>query len=182
MGRYSIRALPYLNAIADAAFSSPDIRNWLIAGTKHARNYRDAKCLDAEQKMLGKRKKQRFCFNYWCYWCGRDANCGLMPEKPRPSETDMMIFLESEAKRRLAIHIEFKRFKERFGKNQAQNYPLRAGCWATNGFKPASVMKHVDWLTVIFHGGLKDPSLLDFFDRKVSHDEARMRIEGYPSD
>ena len=47
MAKYSERAQPYLDAIADAVFSQEKIRNWLLVGTRHESAYANAKCLNA---------------------------------------------------------------------------------------------------------------------------------------
>ncbi len=182
MASYSEKAQPYLDAIAEAVFSQEKVRNWLLAGTRHETAYTNAKCLDAEQKVCRGKTKQPFYCNYWCSWCERDMNCGIIRIVGfRRVETDLMAFLESDEGRRLAIHIEFKRDGETLKCGQAEAYPLRAECWATNRYKPRSVLIHQDWLTVIFCGDdAKDSSELAPFERRISHSEARSMIERYP--
>ena len=182
MAKYSGKAQPYLDAIADAVFSQEKVRNWLLAGTRHEFAYANARCLDDEQKACRGNIKAQFYSNYWCHTCKEETNCGVkrIVDHPRV-ETDMMAFLESDKGRRLAIHIEFKRDGERFSSGQATAYPLRAECWAKNGYGPRSVMAHQDWLTVIFCGdNMKGSSEVAPFDRRISHSEARSMIVHYP--
>ena len=184
MAKYSERAQPYLDAIADAVFSQEKVRNWLLAGTRHEIAYANARCLDDEQKACRGKIKAPFYCNYWCYRCENGPNCGIFRQVGHPRvETDMMVFLESDEGRRLAIHIEFKHDDptEPLSCGQAEAYPLRAECWATNGYGPSSVMAHQDWLTIIFCGDdTKDSSEVAPFDRRISHSEARSMIERYP--
>ena len=181
MASYSKKARPYLDAIAAAVFSREDVRNWLLAGTRHETAYANATCLDAEQKACRGKTRQPFYCNYWCFWCERAGNCGIRFDGSRPLETDMMAFLESDQGRRLAIHIEFKHDGEALRIGQAEAYPLRAECWATSRYKPRSIMAHDDWLTVIFCGDdAKDSLEVAPFERRISHSEARSMIECYP--
>ena len=140
------------------------------------------KCLNDEQKALHGKIKAPFYCNYWCYRCENGPNCEILRRVGfNRVETDMMVFLESDRGRRLAIHIEFKHDIEDLSCGQAGAYPLRAACWATSNYQPTSVMVHQDWLTVIFCGDdAKDSSEVTPFDRRISHSEARSMIENYP--
>ena len=181
MTSYSERAQPYLDAIAQAIFSQERVRNWILIGTRHEAAYANAKCLYGEQEACRRKIKQPFYCNYWCSWCESDTNCGIRFDGSRPIETDMMTFPESDKGRRLAMHIEFKRDGEILGFDQAEAYPFRAECWATNRYRPRSVMAHQDWLTAIFCGDdAKDSLAAAPFDRRIGHSEARSIIESYP--
>lgn len=91
-----------------------------------------------------------------------------------------MAFLEAANGRRLGIHIEVKMEGESLLFGQAESYPLRAACWTDPARKPTKVPRHDDWLTVIFcPSTLLDPRL-KFFDKVITHPEARKVIPAYP--
>lgn len=175
---YSDKAQPYLDAIAAAVFASQSVRDWLVADTPLAREYRGASSLHHEQKSLRPGTKQPFYCNYWC---GKDSRCTCRIDGSRSLETDAMFFMEAGSRRRLAVHVEFKHAGEPLRPGQAEGYPLRASCWADRSKRPRSVLPHDDWLTVIFCGDMEtDGEAVASFDRRIGHGEARRTIPGYP--
>ncbi|MXW93089.1 MAG: hypothetical protein F4114_12210 [Rhodospirillaceae bacterium] len=176
--RYSDKAQPYLDAIANAVFSEQSARDWLVARTHHTPAYNGARSLHREQHALRPKTKQPFYCNYWC---GKDARCTCRIAGSKSLETDAMFFLEAGSGRRLAAHVEFKHPGEPLRLGQAEGYPLRAACWADRDRCPGTVLPHDDWLTVIFCGDTEiDDRSVDPFDRRIGHSEARATIPGYP--
>ncbi len=176
--KYSRRAQPFLDAIAEAVFSGQAVRDWLVAETRHAQVYIGARSLHREQARLRPNTKQPFYCNYWC---GKDSRCTCRVAGSRSLETDAMFFLEAESGRRLGVHVEFKHVSEPLLPGQAEGYPLRADCWARRDKRPGTVVPHDDWLTVIFCGDAETGELaVAPFDRRIGHGEARKMIPGYP--
>ena len=130
MPAYSGKAQPYLDAIADAVFASPDVRNWLIKGIPAEADYAGAQALVDEQRAV-RWHKQRTKQPFWAnYWCGRDSRCTCRIEGSKGLESDAIFFLQNSSNRVLAVHIEFKHPNEAFGYGQPEAYPLRAACFA----------------------------------------------------
>ena len=178
MSSYSSRAQPFLDAIANAAFAGPEIRNWLLAGTKAASRWPAPVSLHEHQHALRPNTRQPFYSNYWC---GKDSRCTCRPEGSRALETDMMLFFENEDGDRLAVHVEFKAPGEKLSFGQAEAYRMRAECWARGQYRPRSVMPHQHLVTVIFCATAEHPAAeLAFFDRVIAHADARDIIPGYP--
>jgi hypothetical protein len=175
---YSARAKPCLDAIALAAFTEERVRNWILTGTKHEATYHDVASLHELQRKRRPKTKQPFYVNYWC---GRDKRCICRIEESTSLETDLMLFLKSNAGRTLGVHVEFKHPRERLSHGQAEGYPLQAACWCRGDYRPGTVIPHDDWLNVMFcaDGELDGPALVSF-DRRIGHDEAREMIAGYP--
>ncbi|MBR0684656.1 hypothetical protein JQ594_01905 [Bradyrhizobium manausense] len=182
MPAYSLKAQPYLNAIADGIFSSEKIRNWLISGTPAEAEYFGADVLNDEQRRVRCQKKptkQPFWANYWC---GKDARCTCRIEGSRGLESDAIFFLRNRSTRRvLAIHVEFKHSGEAFGFGQPEAYPLRADCFSKRHSARATINPHHDWTTTIFCGSdaLSDDRISNF-QRVITHDQASIFIPGYP--
>ena len=178
MAGYSDRAQPYLDALARAAFDAASVRDWLLSGTQHAGTYAGARSLHNEQFALRPNTKQPFYCNYWC---GRDTRCTCRPEGSRGLESDLMLFLENAAGRRLGLHLEFKAPGERLSFGQAQAYRMRAACWSSGAYRPRSVMPHQDRACVIVCRRLEhDARELTHFDRVIDHTDAAAFIPGWP--
>ncbi|WP_435539990.1 hypothetical protein [Azospirillum sp. ST 5-10] len=181
MPAYSGKAQPFLDAIAASMFSSSDVRNWILAGTAAAATYDGASILDDEQKTVRWRRgrtKQPFWANYFC---GKDSQCTCRIHESKSLESDAIFFLRSNVGRILAIHVEFKHYREPFRNGQPEGYPLRAACFAKTYAQRPFLNPHDDWMTVLFCGNdaLADPRI-SHFQRVITHDEARRRIRDYP--
>lgn len=183
MAGYSSKAQPYLDAIANSIFTSSEIRDWLLAGTKHEVDYAGASVLLEEQRSVRWRNgptKQPFWANYWC---GKDSNCACRVEGSKSLESDAIFFLrQSGGARTLAVHIEFKHPGEPFQIGQPEGYPLRARCFSETHTDRPAINAHEDWLTVVFCG--EDTIALPevkFFDRIIGHSESAARIPGWPT-
>ncbi len=181
MSNYSEKAQPYLDAIASGVFTSQSVRDWLIEGTHAEAAYRGAGVLSEEQKAVRWRTRPTKQ-SYWAnYFCGRDSRCTCRIEGSKGLETDALFFLRNGAGRILAVHVEFKHSKENFSFGQAQSYPMRAACFVKTCDQRPTVNHHDDWTTVLFCGAEKlgDPEL-SCFEHVITHDEAVMRLPGYP--
>jgi hypothetical protein len=182
MPGYSEKAQPYLDAIADAVFSSQEVRDWLIAGTPSEALFSGATVLYDEQRDVRwyrRPTRQPFWANYWC---GRDGLCECRPSGSRGLESDAIFFLRNSSTRVLAVHIEFKHPKEKFGVGQPEAYPLRAACFARTHESRRTVCAHDDWATVIFCG--EDTNLdlrISNFQRVIHHSDAEAMIPNYPT-
>ena len=178
MAGYSNRAQPYLDAIARAAFAEARVRDWLLAGTRHAAGYAGAASPHTAQNALRPNTKQPFYSNYWC---GRDSRCTCRPAGSKGLETDMMLFLEAGSGRRLGLHPEFKAVGEKASFGQAEAYRMRVACWSGGSYRPGSVMPHQDWACVIVCRRVEHPGAeLAHFDRVIDHAEAAAMIPGWP--
>lgn len=181
MSSYSAKAQPYLDAIAQGVFTSQRVRDWLITGTPVAEDYLGSGVLIDEQRAVRWRKiptKQPFWSNYYC---GRDRNCICRIEGSKGLESDAIFFFRNSSDRILAVHVEFKHPKEKFGFGQPEAYPLRAACFAKTYHERPSLNEHHEWTTVIFCGpeSISDQRL-SHFDRIITHGEAQRMISGYP--
>jgi hypothetical protein len=182
MPAYSGKAQPFLNAIADAVFTSGTVRDWLIRGTPVEAAYLGSGVLVEEQRNVRwriKPTKQPFWSNYWC---GRDSNCTCRIEGSKGLESDAIFFFRNQLGRTLAVHMEFKHPRETFGFGQPESYPLRAACFAKTYSQRSTVNPHDDWATVLFCGEecISDPKL-SHFQRVISHGEATRMIPRYPA-
>jgi hypothetical protein len=181
MPAYSGKAQPYLNAIADSAFTSQGVRDWLIKGTPVEADYVGSAVLIDEQQAT-RWRRQRTKQPFWAnYWCGRDSRCTCRIEGSKGLESDAIFFFRNGSSRVLAVHVEFKHPREPFGFGQPESYPLRAACFVTTHHQRLTLNAHHDWTTVIFCGSetLSDPRLSNF-QRVVTHDEAAGIIPNYP--
>lgn len=178
MSAYSMRAQPYLDALAAAVFSSDAARDWLVAGTCWDAAYRGAQSLHAEQAARRKPMRQPFYCNYWC---GLDSRCACRIEGAKGLETDMMVFLQAPTGRRLGISIEMKAPGDRLRPGQAACYRLRAACWCQGTTGYSAIVPHDDWMTAII---CPDADLggtdIAHFDRAIGHGEAVQRVAGWP--
>jgi hypothetical protein len=170
MPAYSGKAQPFLDAIAASVFASQATRNWLIAGTPAEGSYKDCSVLVDEQRLKRGLTKQPFWANYWC---GRDSKCTCRIEGSKGLESDAIFFFKNSEDRILALHVEFKHPKEKFGFGQPEAYPLRAACFAQTYGQRSSLNPHHEWATVIFCGAetLSDPRI-SCFQRIITHAEA----------
>jgi hypothetical protein len=181
MAAYSEKAQPYLNAIAEAVFTSQAVRDWLIKGTSVETIYSGSEVLFEEQRAARwrtKQTKQPFWANYWC---GRDSRCTCRITDSKGLESDAIFFFRNRSNRVLAVHVEFKHKNEAFGFGQPEAYPLRAACFAKTHHERRTLNPHQDWTTVIFcdQQSLAD-SRLSYFQRVITHDEAGRMLGAYP--
>jgi hypothetical protein len=115
----------------------------------------------------------------WNHEAGLSGSLFQRPAKR--AESDAIFFLENQANRVLAIHIEFKRVNELFAPGQAEAYPMRAACFAKTHESRPTLNAHHDWATVLFCGPekLADPRLASF-QRVITHGQAAAMLAGYP--
>ncbi len=180
MARYSVKAQPYLDAIAQGFFRSSEIRDWMIAGTAVSEQYSGAFPLHEEQRKVRKSTIQPFWANYWC---GKDKNCTCRIEGSKSLESDAIFFLRNVSiNRTLAIHVEFKRSGEKFKFGQPEGYPLRAKCFSETHSARRTLNAHDDWTTVLFCGeeALSDKRIA-CFQRVITHADAAAHLESWPS-
>ncbi len=125
-------------------------RRWLIAGIPAASNHECAEISIDEQGAL------RWCSKptvqpFWANdHCGRDSRCQCRIPGSKARESGAIFFLRNRHARVLAIHIEFKHPREKFGFGQPEAYPLRAECWSRTHADRKTVNPHQDWATVLF--------------------------------
>src|SRR4051812_1441020 len=188
MSDYSAKAQPYLDAIADSVFTSQEVRDWLIRGTRAEANYLGSDVLIEEQEAVrwARRRTKQPC---WAnYFCGLDSRCTCRIEGRKSLESDAIFFFSSRRpsapSRILAVHVEFKHVGEPFQLGQCEGYPLRAACFVKTQHQRPILNKHHDWMTVIFCGAdsVLDQRVLSNFQRRITHDEAAGMIRGYPTD
>lgn len=183
MIRYSEKAQPFLDAIANAVFNSSAVRDWIIAGTKHEAIYTGSGILTDEQKNIRWRKKPT-TQPYWAnYFCGKDSRCRCRIKGSKSLESDAIFFFrETTAGRVLAVHVEFKHEGELFSYGQPEGYPLRAKCFAETYSARPTLNAHDDWMTVVFCGEklILEPKI-QYFDRAISHAEAAKIISMWPN-
>ena len=92
-----------------------------------------------------------------------------------------MFFLRNAQRKTLAIHIEMKRDYERLSIGQAEAYRPRAACYRDERRMRKGLLAHDHFVTVLFCGGGTEMRLVEqYFDRVISHDEARNVFPGYP--
>jgi hypothetical protein len=178
MPDYSELELNYARPLADGLINSGFFRKWFLAGTRYAYDYSLAGPIGKSQSRLRSPKmKNPYWFNYWC---GKDSDC--CPCRIGAAiETDILLILERDNSRRLALHIEIKRPGEGLRVGQAESYPRRAECWVNSTTRPRTVPSHQDFLTTIVCGrNLGSDPRLGFFDKVVFHDQVANQLEPYP--
>ena len=177
--RYGHRAQPMLDSLAQAAFADRALRDWLVAGTRAGAAYKGSASLHAAQAALRPATRQPFYCNYFC---GRDAQCRCRPPGSRGLETDLMLFLQDQGGRVLAVHVEYKHPGERLSSGQAAAYPMRAACWCSGEYRPRTVMAHDDWLTIILCDPDRHPAEeLAWFDKVIPHAAMTQHVPGWPA-
>ena len=167
MSGYSKKELELATPFTAMFFADIGFRKWLLYGTRHEISYNEAHCIEEEQMRVRGKTKCPFWFNHY----HGSAGNGI--------ETDAVLLLERNDGRRLSCHIEFKRDGDCLGEMQAENYPLRADLWATQGHRP--LPKHDDWLTFLVCGdNLLTDERIQCFDKVIFHSELENRVLGYP--
>jgi len=174
---YSPIATPALVALALATFDKPSVRDWLVSGTAKASRFTCTRSLHEEQAALRGTTKQPFFVNYW-WGAKRLALCSEPGSKA--CEVDATLFFEAQDGARLAIHIEYKRKREKLNEEQAKAYPLRAAHFAVRDFCPPQVPFHDNWLTLLIcaEADLTNP-VISHFERVICHEEAARIVPGY---
>lgn len=177
MSRYSELELRYARPIANTILSSRAFRNWLISGTKYEVVATDAVPVgDLQKSLRSPNMENPYWFNYWC---GKDANCAC--RIGTGIETDILLVLDCNDRRRLALHMEIKRPGEKLGNGQAESYPRRAACWANPVTRPRTVVPHDIFLTILACGrDLSTDDRISHFDKTVYHEDIARQIFAYP--
>lgn len=180
-GNYSIRAQPYLDAIARGIRDDPVARAFLFEGTDFAQAYAGAKPLWQQQWQARDPKnanKAPFWASYCCCAC-RSCDCGI--SESGAIEIDALFFLQNAEGKTLAVHIEMKRDRENLSPGQAEGYRPRAACYRDEGRERKGVLPHNDFIVILFCGtGTDIASAKQHFDRVILHDEARKIFYRYP--
>lgn len=183
MARYSTLEFRYARPLAKAIMTRPDFRHWLLAGTSYASVAAHSYPVPRRQARLRKTRDQRrwYWFNHFC----RDTcSCQVeewKPEDRRRTETDILIVLTEPSGSRFAVHIEIKPPGDEFRKWQAETYSRRAKCWAKPETKPATVLGHDGYVTLLVCGdNLKSDPRIKNFDDVFYHSDIAEWISPYP--
>lgn len=161
----------------------PDFRRWILARTKYANVAADSCPLPKFQAKMRNTREQRrwYWFNHFC----RDTcSCQVEEWKPRDkrrTETDILIILREPSGSNFAVHVEVKPPGDDFRKWQAETYPRRAKCWSSPQTRPATVLEHVGFATLLACGeNLRDDTRIKSFDDVFYHDDIAKWISPYP--
>jgi hypothetical protein len=120
MPDYSELELNYARRLADGLINSGFFRRWFLAETRYAYDYSLAGPIAKSQSSLRSPKmKNPYWFNYWCGKHSDRCSCRI----GKAIETDILLVLERDDSRRLALHIEIKRPGEGLRVGQAESYP-----------------------------------------------------------
>lgn len=181
MPGYSEKAQPFLNAIAASMFSSQVVRNWAVQCTPFEESYFGSEAL-VEEPRHARWKRKKTVQPFWAnYWCGRDALCTCR-ENGTGIETDAIFFLRNSARRVLALHLEFKHARERFGLGQREAYSRRARCFQETYASRPSLIPHDDWTTILICDEQSaTEETRSFFHRVITHSQAAGMIKDYPA-
>ena len=178
---YQLRAQPYLEAIARGFRGNAASRAFLLEETEHEAAYAGAEPLWQEQWQARDptdSMKCPFWSNYWyepCLIC----NCGI--DNSVSMEIDALFFLRSSLGKTLAIHIEMKRDNEQLSHGQADAYRPRAACYRDGRRTRKGLLKHDDFVTVLFCGKGTDMEFAKrHFDRVILHTSAGDEFPDYP--
>ena len=177
MALYSGEELKFATAITSAILDRSSFRAWFLAGTKHGEFAFTAKPIGEKQGTLrNPNLKNPYWFNYWC---PKDSCCEC--RIGTGIETDILLVLKLENKRRLGVHIEVKRPFEHFGDGQAESYPRRAKCWSVPSTRPRTVWPYEDFITVLVCGrDLSSDNRIKCFDKVIFHDQVAKELVDYP--
>lgn len=180
--RYQRLAQPYLAVIARGVRDHAPSREFLLKDTDFEEKYRGSLPLWHEQwrkRDQADSMKCPFWSNYWYEPCN---SCSCRIDKSVSMEIDAMFFLRNDVGRTLAVHVEMKRDREPLSLGQAQAYRPRAACMREQRRNRATLLKHDDFVTVIFCGiGTDIPFVEEHFDRVILHQCARNVFPGYPT-
>ena len=179
--RYQLAAQPYLAAIARGIKDVATSRAFILEGTEHARAYAAAEPLWREQWKARDPADSMVCPFWSNYWYEPCPSCDCRIDSSVSMEIDAMFFLRNAQRKTLAIHIEMKRDYERLSIGQAEAYRPRAACYRDERRMRKGLLAHDHFVTVLFCGGGTEMRLVEqYFDRVISHDEARNVFPGYP--
>jgi hypothetical protein len=183
MAKYSPLEFRYARPLARAIMTRPDFRHWLLRRTKYASVAAGSCPVPKLQAKIRKKKEQRrwYWFNHFC----RDTcSCqveGWKPGDTRRTETDILIILREPFGLNFALHIEVKPPGEDFRQWQAETYPRRGKCWSNPETRPATVLEHVGFVTLLAcDKNLKGDIRTKSFDHVVYHDDIAQWISPYP--
>ena len=177
MARYGGNEWPYALSIAEALASETTFRVWFLEQTIFRQHAVNARLMLEEQKSTRSKSSE----TWWrSYWTGSSypyfADCG-------ERETDLLAVFESKVDFRFALHIEVKAPGDRFGDNQARDYPRRAACWKGRDRAPRTVVPHDDATTVLccpIAFAEKHKAEAAHFDTVVSHEQTATVLPAFP--
>jgi hypothetical protein len=176
--RYQLLAQPYLAAIAIGVRDQRASREFLLERTEFAQIYEFAEPLWQLQWQARGNTKCPFWSNYWFNPC-ESCNCRI--DNSVSMEIDALFFLENSLGKRLAIHVEMKRDGEALSLGQAEAYRPRAQCYRDQRRDRRGILRHDHFMSVLFCGATTSVSTVKpYFDRVISHEEARNAFPGYP--
>jgi hypothetical protein len=180
--KYQSRAQPYLASIASGFRDLAAARAFLLKGTEYAVAYAGAEPLWQEQwkaRDPTNSMKCPFWSNYWYEPC-RTCHCRI--DNSVSMEIDAMFFLRSSFGKTLAIHVEMKRDNEPLSHGQADAYSPRAACYRDERRTRKGLLKHDDFMTVLFCGISTNIQLIKrHFDRVIFHPDAQGVFPDYPT-
>ena len=138
--RYGNIEWQYAEPIARALVESQDFRGWVLSRTQFAPYAAEATLLHTEMKARRSASAETWWRSHFTEKC-RCRGCS-------GQETDLLAIFDAR-RVRFALHLEIKRPGDKFPRNkdQAQNYGLRALCWART--PPYSVLPHHDADTML---------------------------------
>ena len=178
MGRFAPNEFLYCGPIAHALLTDPAFRHWFLQETKFADCARAAVPLTAEHASCRTTPNSQKWFWFNCF-CPLDRSCLCRIETG--IETDILLIFAAPDRPRFAVHIEVKRPGENFNPGQAESYPRRARCWATDSTRPSTVPRHHDFVTVaVCDERAKADPRSRAFDDVVLHADIAKKIAPYP--
>jgi hypothetical protein len=163
----------YAKPVADALVDNTEFRIWILEQTIFAKFGASARLLNNE--MLALRTKGTLL--WWNSHFSPKCKCpGCIGGK----ETDLLAIFGLPTNERFALHIEVKHPKDSFKENrQADSYPLRATCWATNSKEHPRVLPHSAATTVLLYSATRTREYepyLQHFKSKITFEEIRRRF------
>ena len=139
--RYGSLEFAYAEPFAIALAEDEAFRIWILNQTKFSRVAPGAKLLNREMRERRGKTAENWWRSHYTEKCRCDGCSG--------QETDVLAIFEVTRGERFALHVEVKQPRDRFpaGKNQAQNYALRAQCWIKS--PPKAILPHADADTML---------------------------------
>ena len=178
--KYQVKVQTNLQAIALGIRDSAECRAFLLQGTIHQDSYAKSTPLWREQWAERDPKDKMICPFWSNYWYEPCRSCSCRIDKSVSMEIDAVFFLQNADGNRLALHIEMKRDNEPLSVGQAEAYRPRASCYRDQRRQRKGLLAHDHFLTILLHGiGTDTISAKMFFDRVISHDNAKKVISGY---
>jgi len=172
--KYGAKELAFSLPFVEGLESSIEFRQWVFMKTPLA--YLASNCELLSEEMKAKRPNSEY---YWRSFYTEKCRCPGCSGQ----ETDILSIFQSNCKSRFSLHIEVKQPTDTFKQDgkQAENYGIRAACWAEQKKGPKSLVDHDRFATALLcssHKLVDFESHLGYFDTIMTFEEIEVNFPG----